>query len=138
MRPMPVLVRKNPPAAEERKPPADAISSLEHKVAAWLQMWHVEFLQQAAVGGYHVDFLIRRPGQPDLIVEVNGCSVHGCPWCRCRPAWKGQKGRDAKKYAFLLSAGYDVLVLGECQIEDRPELAMARLSSVCRLMHVHS
>ena len=124
-------IRKIPAAPEEQKRSANHISSLEHRVAGWLKQMRVAYRQQAPLDSYLVDFLIARPGQPDLVVEVNGCSVHGCAWCHCRPAWRGQKQRDLKKYAFLLQRGYDVLILGECQIEDHTEEAMERLAAAC-------
>jgi DNA mismatch endonuclease Vsr len=88
------------------------------------------------------------PGTPDIvfagrraIVEVRGCFWHRHPDPTCRNAvlprvradWWAEKlarnvARDARNLAALRDAGWDVLVLWECEIAASPELR-ARLRS---------
>lgn len=75
------------------------------------------------------------PGRPDIIlpryrqaVFVHGCfwHSHDCPKGRQRPSsnvvfWAkkldGNAERDQRNYAALMAAGWDVLVIWECQLD---------------------
>ncbi|MGE5486906.1 MAG: very short patch repair endonuclease [bacterium] len=80
------------------------------------------------------------PGSPDLAnkkgrwaIFVHGCFWHqheGCPKAtmpkRNAKFWRekfvGNRARDARKIAQLCSLGYQVLVVWQCQAEDRQAL----------------
>lgn len=84
------------------------------------------------------------PGKPDVafIGARKAIFVHGCFWHghECKegirkpksnvtywlPKIQGNRERDAKHLAALTSAGWQVLLVWECQISDREEL-VARL-----------
>lgn len=73
-------------------------------------------------------------GRPDfawpgrkIAVFVDGCFWHGCPQCYSRPKtnqrfWKGKleanQGRDEKVNKVLSTAGWKVLRVWECRIQD--------------------
>jgi DNA mismatch endonuclease (patch repair protein) len=80
------------------------------------------------------------PGTPDLtfasrrkVIFVHGCFWHrhdGCPLARMpksrldfwRPKLEGNKKRDERNIQELRSAGWQVLVIWECQLKDMGEL----------------
>lgn len=88
------------------------------------------------------------PGKPDLVfgprrkvIFVHGCFWHGHEKKGCRdsrepnsnteywsPKLAGNKARDARNLANLTAAGWNVLVVWECEIKDREKL-LHRLSS---------
>ena len=81
------------------------------------------------------------PGKPDLVfpgrrkvILVHGCfwHVHDCPYGRVKPAtnaafWAdkraGNVARDERNLEALEAAGWDVLVIWECETRDRESLA---------------
>jgi DNA mismatch endonuclease (patch repair protein) len=87
------------------------------------------------------------PGSPDLanksrgwVVFVNGCFWHHHTGCakatiptRNRAFWigklEGNRSRDAKKISQLRAAGYRVLLLWECEIDDETKV-VRRLSNL--------
>ena len=89
------------------------------------------------------------PGTPDLVfprlhkvIQVHGCFWHQHPGCRLArmpksrldywaPKLERNHERDADAHAKLVSLGWDVLVIWECETEIEDALA-ARLSSFLR------
>jgi G:T-mismatch repair DNA endonuclease (very short patch repair protein) len=95
-------------------------SGLEKKVLGWLDNVGIAYRKQYAVGRCHVDILI----EPDLVIEVNGCYWHGHE--RCQPKTPGmarKRGKDKRRYKYLLSCRYKLLLLWECDIEEDGEAA---------------
>jgi DNA mismatch endonuclease, patch repair protein len=88
------------------------------------------------------------PGKPDLVFPVKRrvIFVHGCFWHRhqdpnCKlarmpkskldfwlPKLSANAERDARTEAILIEKGWKILVLWECQLNDRPSLE-ARIRS---------
>ena len=83
------------------------------------------------------------PGNPDLVflgrrrvIFVHGCFWHrhpdpGCPLARLpksrldfwKPKLEGNRARDERNEAELKKRGWEVLVIWECQLKDRDEVA---------------
>lgn len=80
------------------------VSSLERAVKAWLEERGLQFKQQAHIGSWHVDFLIR-----DLVVEVDGAYWHSLP---------NVIVRDAIKSEDIRAAGYRLLRVPEAAIHN--------------------
>ncbi len=97
--------------------------------------------------GYRYQIHLRSvPGNPDIVfsrrkraIFVHGCFWHrhkGCPNCRLpksklefwKPKLEGNKKRDSKKQQELRRAGWEFLVIWECEVKDGESLA-ARLRS---------
>lgn len=97
--------------------------------------------------GYRYRLHLRSvPGNPDIVflrrrraVFVHGCFWHrhkGCPNCRLpkskldfwKPKLEGNRKRDVKKQQELKRAGWEFLVIWECEVKDGKSLA-ARLRS---------
>ena len=84
------------------------------------------------------------PGRPDIalpgrkkVIWVHGCFWHRHPGCALarlpksriefwKPKLEGNRNRDLRKQAELLSAGWDALVVWECELSDESGL-VARL-----------
>jgi DNA mismatch endonuclease (patch repair protein) len=82
----------------------------------------------------------RLPGRPDLVfagrrvaVFVHGCFWHQHPGCRAArlpksradfwlPKLAGNVSRDARTEAALRAAGWDVIIVWECETRSRPSL----------------
>jgi DNA mismatch endonuclease (patch repair protein) len=82
------------------------------------------------------------PGKPDIVfrpkskaIFVHGCFWHGCERAGCLDARKPKsntgywfdklarnKARDARHLAELEAAGWETLVVWDCEIRDRPAL----------------
>jgi G:T-mismatch repair DNA endonuclease (very short patch repair protein) len=95
-------------------------SGLEKKVLGWLDNVGIAYRKQYAIGRCHVDILI----EPDLVVEVNGCYWHGHE--RCQPKTPGmarKRSKDKRRYKYLMSCRYKLLLLWECDIEEDGEAA---------------
>jgi DNA mismatch endonuclease (patch repair protein) len=83
------------------------------------------------------------PGKPDLVfparrkvVFVHGCfwHLHDCPYGRVKPAtradfWAAKRGenaeRDRRNASALAAAGWNALVIWECETRDRARLERA-------------
>lgn len=93
-------------------------------------------LREAGIPGYRLHWK-KVPGRPDiaypgkkLAVFVHGCFWHRCPLCSpSMPKthsdfWKQKfarnKERDARKLRDLGSAGWEAIVLWECEIREDP------------------
>ena len=91
--------------------------------------------------GYRYRLHVRKlPGSPDIVFPSRKkvIFVHGCFWHRhdhCDSArmpksrvefWReklnGNKARDARSFEALAQAGWQVLVIWECEIRDRQRL----------------
>lgn len=82
------------------------------------------------------------PGKPDLVfgprrkvIFVHGCFWHGCDSSGCsdarrpksnigywNPKIEGNKARDQKHQVALQKAGWEVLVVWDCETKDQPAL----------------
>jgi DNA mismatch endonuclease (patch repair protein) len=87
----------------------------------------------------------RLPGSPDIVsikdrwaVQVHGCFWHQHPGCvrasmpkRNRALWKqkfaGNLERDRRLAAKLREVGFRLLVVWECEVEERPALVASKL-----------
>nr|WP_244616617.1 very short patch repair endonuclease [Youhaiella tibetensis] len=90
------------------------------------------------------------PGKPDIVLPrfrtaifVNGCFWHRHPGCRfattpsTRPEfWQtkfnGNVERDARNQATLEAAGWQVMVVWECELKSGPEAVLERVRSALR------
>ena len=102
-----------------------------------------EMLVRRLLHGMGYRFRLHRkdlPGKPDIvlpkhrkIIFINGCFWHGHPGCKraTRPAnnrefWDnkidGNITRDARNTEALTAAGWEVLIVWECQIRDQEQL----------------
>jgi G:T-mismatch repair DNA endonuclease (very short patch repair protein) len=109
---------------EER---AKSLSRLERAVAEWLDGMGVEYLVKPKIT---VEVRgSRRRLSPDilvpaerLVIEVNGCYVHGCPVCYGDRGLTRNRDRDDVRLAALERAGYAVEVIWQHEL---PELTSA-------------
>ena len=113
-----IMVRK----ARRRRAP---VSGLEKLVRGWLDTAGVDYQTQFPVGRCHVDLLLGEK----LIVEINGCYWHSCP--KCHPentkADLNKRAKDRRRYKHLLLHGYKLMLLWECQVHEKGEVATVTL-----------
>lgn len=94
-------------------------------------------------------------GNPDVTwirrkraIFINGCFWHGhdCPRGAREPKtridyWRAKiertKQRDANHLAALSSAGWDVLILWECQLKDHTQLTQKLATFLCESLPPH-
>ena len=107
--------------ANRRRPP----SSLEKKVQDWLTEDGIYFKREFPVGQCHVDIFL----PPETLVELNGCHWHGCTKCneKLSHAQLTAREKDARRYAFLESEGFKLVVIWECEVEHFPRKVRRRL-----------
>lgn len=89
-------------------------SGLEKRVLGWLGNAEIAYRKQYPIGRCHVDILI----EPDLVIEINGCFWHGHE--RCQPASAAaarKRGRDKRRYRYLLLRRFRLMLLSECDIK---------------------
>jgi len=90
------------------------------------------------------------PGKPDIVLSryrtvifVHGCFWHRHPGCRNattpstrRDFWQAKfdenVSRDARNYADLQSAGWNVITVWECELESDAESVVSRISKKLR------
>jgi DNA mismatch endonuclease (patch repair protein) len=105
----------------------------ELRVKQLLDRLGVDYVYQARVLGWRVDFLV--PARR-LVIEYRSCFWHSCG-CRFSrvpksrreywvPKLEGNRERDRRKGAELESAGYTVFVVRDCDFESKLE-ELARL-----------
>ena len=101
----------------------------ELSVKELLDRLGVEYVYQAKVLGWSVDFLV--PGM-NLVVEYRSCFWHnhqGCKYARLPksrqeywiPKLARNRERDRRKDAELENAGYRVFVIRDCDFEEKLE-----------------
>jgi very-short-patch-repair endonuclease len=94
-------------------------SSIELLVQDWLKSAEIPFKKQYAIGLCHVDLFI----EPKLVIEIQGCYYHACP--QCRPSKtvhnKKAKAKDHKRFKFLLTRGYKLMLLWEHELKEEHE-----------------
>jgi DNA mismatch endonuclease (patch repair protein) len=105
----------------------------ELRVKELLDRLGVEYVYQARVLGWSVDFLV--PSR-NLVIEYRSCfwHGHGCRYSRVpksrREYWvpklERNRERDLRKDRELESAGYRVFVIRDCDFRERSE-ELARL-----------
>lgn len=100
-------------------------------------------LRDMGYGGYRLDWK-KAPGHPDIAypgrkiaIFVNGCFWHRCPMCNLPmpkshqdywiPKLERNVRRDAEKTGQLKAAGWDVVIIWECEIRKDPEGVCTRL-----------
>lgn len=104
-----------------------------------------ELIIRRIVHAYGYRYRLHRkdlPGKPDLVfgprrkvIFVHGCFWHGCERPGCldarrpksnigywNPKIEGNKARDQKHQEMLLSAGWKVLIVWDCETKDMTEL----------------
>jgi len=101
--------------------PAKPMTATERAVAAWLDEIGVEYVVKpklaVIVGGRRrrlsPDFVV-----PDerLVIEANGCFVHGCPECYGDRGLVHNRDRDDVRLAAFERAGYEVEVVWEHEV----------------------
>lgn len=103
-------------------------SSIEILVYSWLEEDNIKFKQESPIGRCHVDILF----PPKTVIEINGCYWHGCSSCnkQLTASHKKTKVKDARRYSFFISQGYDVHVIWEHEINDEPERVRSLLRSL--------
>lgn len=101
-------------------------------------------LRESGFPGYRLHWK-KAPGRPDiaypgrkLAIFVNGCYWHDCPHCgrkipKSHPGyWEAKfaanRERDARKAAQLGAAGWEVLVVWECELKANSADVGARLA----------
>lgn len=116
------MVRKA--RANHKRPP----TGIELTVKAWLDQAGANYKTEHPIGLTHVDFYL-----PDTntVVEVNGCYWHAHDCQKKGEKFSSKQARkrskDGKRYSFLQNCGKHVLLLWECQIHERPDLAKSKL-----------
>lgn len=99
----------------------------EKEVHEWLRELGIPFKREKQISQCHVDVFI----EPDIVIEIHGCYWHAHTCLRPKKGWPPEKieirKRDAARYEFLRSQGYQVVVIWECDITERPEQVLARL-----------
>jgi DNA mismatch endonuclease (patch repair protein) len=100
----------------------------ELRVKELLDRLGVEYVYQAKVLGWSVDFLVPDRG---LIIEYRSCfwHLHGCRFSRLPksrqeywiPKLTRNRERDRRKDAELENAGYRVFVIRDCDFEEKLE-----------------
>ena len=99
-----------------RMPP----SGLELLVQSWLDEDQIEYRKQYPIGRCHVDLFFA----PKTVVELNGCYFHAHECLRKERAWTPaehkKRRQDLNRYRFLRKAGFDVVVLWECDVHEHP------------------
>jgi len=98
------------------------LTKLERRMGEWLTRRGVEYLVKPRIRvdrsgkrrRLEPDFLV-----PDehLLIEVNGCFVHGCPECYGGHGSTSVRSRDERRLAELRKAGYEVEVVWEHELE---------------------
>jgi DNA mismatch endonuclease, patch repair protein len=100
-------------------------------------------LREAGLKGYRVDWK-KAPGSPDiayvrhrLAIFVHGCFWHSCPHCQIKPPrtnaeyWQRKfirnRERDARKVRDLEAAGWRVVQLWECEINNDVQSCIDRI-----------
>lgn len=103
-----------------------------------------KLLRKAGYPGYRLHWK-KAPGRPDIAypgrkvaIFVNGCFWHRCPHCNLSdpksnaPFWAAKFAanaeRDARKVAELAAAGWTVLTVWECEVRERPDRVLTRIS----------
>jgi len=98
--------------------------------------------------GYRLNFK-SIPGTPDICypaykiaIFVHGCFWHRCPYCKLplpkshRKFWNSKfilnKKRDASKKRKLKTRGWQVLTIWECQIKQRIEKVIQKISNTLK------
>jgi G:T-mismatch repair DNA endonuclease (very short patch repair protein) len=104
----------------------NVVSSIELLVQGWLTEAEIPYATQYAIGLCHVDIFIA----PKLVIEIQGCYWHNCPECNPGKTVQNRRanGKDKKRVAFLLNAGYQVLLLWEHELtEENKAKVMAKI-----------
>jgi G:T-mismatch repair DNA endonuclease (very short patch repair protein) len=108
-----------------------APSGLEIAVYEMLDEAGIVYQKEMAIGQCHVDIFF----PPKTVIELNGCFWHSCAICQKQPLTKAQLAvvqKDANRYAFLKSAGFDVIVIWEHDLRDAPSRVHAMLEAIAQ------
>jgi len=102
-------------------------SGLEVIVENWLSELGIPYKSEFAISRTHVDFFL----PPKTIIEVQGCYWHACSVCnKTSDLTKQQlrwRRRDARRFTFLINAGYNLVLIWEHTIVNHPATAKAQL-----------
>jgi DNA mismatch endonuclease (patch repair protein) len=103
-------------------------SDLELIIQNWLKEDHIDHKDEYRVSRCHADCYLP---STNTLVEVNGCYFHGHSCQREAGKYTSDMrraaSRDARRYAFFLDRGFNLLILWGCDIQHRPTEARARL-----------
>lgn len=104
-------------------------SDLETKVEEFLQSEEIEFRSQYPISRIHADIFFPAT---NTVLEIQGCYWHGHSVCQPKPLSKTQTRRrqkDAKRFRFLIKAGYNILILWGCDIADNWRACVKKMRS---------
>lgn len=104
-----------------------------------------KMLRDLGYPGYRL-YWNKVPGHPDIAypgrkvaIFVNGCFWHRCPLCNLPypksnksywiPKFERNVERDKREYDALLSMGWTVVVIWECEIKKTPDAVVNRLKN---------
>jgi very-short-patch-repair endonuclease len=75
------------------------------------------FETQKKIGSYMVDIYV--PSR-NLVIEVNGCVVHGCELCGYNRDWQlERRKRDLERSETIKSKGYSILIIWEHELAEK-------------------
>lgn len=97
-------------------------------MAGWLREDQIPFQREVPIGRCHVDVLIG-----ETAIELNGCYFHGHDKCQKLTAeQKLARKKDTRRYAFLRSRGYRLVVIWECEVKKSPDEVRNRLRKMAK------
>ena len=120
-----------PRAAMRKHNKRRAASGLEIAVYQMLDDAGISYQKEKEISLCHVDIFF----PPRTVIELNGCFWHSCAICQKQSLTKTQLAviqKDANRYAFLKSEGYDVIVIWEHDVRDAPSRVRAMLQAIAR------
>ncbi len=89
-------------------------TTIEEAVRKWLEMQSMNYIAQHKIGRYYVDFYLPDSG---TVIEADGDYWHSKPKVIAK---------DARKENWLLSKGYEVIRLPECEIKSGVDFAIRK------------